>query len=100
MKFGLPEEHYRVLEEKLIKPIKSQHVKIYIFGSRAKGAPHKYSDVDILVDDSAGSVNVREISRILDWFENSNFPYKIDLVYESQLADSYRQDVEASRREL
>jgi len=57
---------------------KDVNVQIYLFGSRARGDNSPFSDIDIgfLTDEEITEklVLLREI------LENSNFPYKVDLV--------------------
>jgi len=57
---------------------KNEKVKIYLFGSRARGDNTPFSDVDI------GFLASRDITDKLtilkEILEESNFPYKVDLV--------------------
>lgn len=67
-----------------VKKIVKQHVddKVWqpiIFGSRACGRARKYSDIDI------GFLGPRPVSqqviyRVIDDFEESDLPYKVDVV--------------------
>lgn len=45
-------------------------------------------------------IDSKFISTLLIFFEESQFPYKIDLVNNKNLAKSYRQNVEASMVEI
>ncbi len=53
-------------------------VKIYLFGSRARGENSKFSDIDI------GFLSDKNLSKDLgilrELIEESNIPYKVDLV--------------------
>lgn len=103
MKYGLTKEHWNFLEKNLLDQIRQFKSKMYLFGSRAKGTQHPFSDIDILVDDTVSSltaINKTEIFARLEEIENSNFPYKIDLVYVSDLAKSYIEDVQKTKIEL
>lgn len=101
MKYGLTAWQWNQLNDGLLKHLKKQNLKVYLFGSRAKGKFHPYSDIDLLVDDLQNQPTDRsQISLAMDAMENSNFPFKIELVYRSHLADSYREDVEASMVEI
>ncbi len=97
MKFGISDSHWHDLEQMLLAKIRSQKLKVYIFGSRAKGKYHPFSDIDLLVDDANQVMNLSVINDALEEIENSNFPYKIDLVYSTELASSYREDVEKTK---
>lgn len=99
MKFGLEDRHWIFLNESLIQPLKDHGSKIWIFGSRAQGTHRSFSDVDILysIDHELPAYFV---GGALERIENSNFPFKVDLVLERDLADSYRAGVFATRIEI
>ena len=73
------------LENKYIEFIKSviysvlPNIEIYIFGSRVQGVAKKYSDVDIALK-SSEKIEFSDILRIKSLFEDSTFPYKVDIV--------------------
>ncbi len=52
--------------------------EIYLFGSRAKGSATYYSDVDIAI--KSKDLNREKLALILFNIEESNFPYKVDLI--------------------
>ena len=101
VRFGLNSSDLDFLMQNLVQPLKDQKAKVFIFGSRAIGKHHQFSDVDLLfVEDPNNSIDSSLISKIIILFEESRFPYKIDLVNDRDLAKSYRQNVEASKVEL
>ncbi|WP_198014825.1 nucleotidyltransferase domain-containing protein [Hippea sp. KM1] len=56
----------------------SEKVEIYLFGSRARGNNTSFSDVDIGL---LASKDISDKMTVLrDVLEESNFPYKVDLV--------------------
>lgn len=98
MKFGLNEAEYLFIYDILIQPLKRLGAGVYVFGSRARGDHEKYSDIDILVCSSENlSPQIGEYSDII---ENSNFPYKVDVVEARNLAESYRPSVYEDRVEV
>ena len=65
---------------------------------RAPGGENKkYSDLDILVN--VGSQRTL-VSELIEQIELSNFPYKIDVVFDEDLAESYRTNVESDMKEV
>lgn len=52
-------------------------VEIFIYGSRVQGKARKYSDVDIALK---GLVSFEELLKVKASFEDSDFPYKVDIV--------------------
>ncbi|NUM89379.1 MAG: nucleotidyltransferase domain-containing protein [Bdellovibrionales bacterium] len=85
--------------ENLISPLKKRGARVFIFGSRAMGRHKKFSDVDLLYREST-VIPLHEISRLLSGMEDSSFAYKIDLVRDQELAQSYRENVERAMVEL
>ena len=66
------------LREFIREFFKGKPVKVYLFGSRARGSNRPYSDVDIAVD---SEVDIRRDLLILrELLEESSFPYKVDLI--------------------
>ncbi len=101
MKFGLTDSEYSFLDQHLIQPLKARKAKIFVFGSRVHTKHHRFSDIDLLIiENEHHPIDSTFISSLLIFFEESQFPYKIDLVNNKNLAKSYRQNVEASMVEI
>lgn len=82
----------------MIVPIQKSKVKLWIFGSRARGNHHKFSDIDILYDLSeAENISPAFISKIYAELEDSDIPYKINLVNNKELAKSYKENIMRER---
>lgn len=83
------------LESKYIDFIKETvlteipNVEIYIFGSRVQGNALEYSDVDIALKDEA-KIPIETILKLKVKFENSTFPYKVDIVDLMNLKERFR----------
>lgn len=73
------------LEQKYVDFVKSTiqnflpNVEIFIFGSRTQDKALKYSDVDIAIK-GFKAVPITDILKLKAAFQDSSFPYKIDLV--------------------
>ncbi|WP_029520312.1 nucleotidyltransferase domain-containing protein [Persephonella sp. IF05-L8] len=66
------------LRQFLEKFFKEEDVKIYLFGSRAEGKNTPYSDIDLAFEsDKDISKKLSQLRYIL---EESNLPYKVDIV--------------------
>ncbi len=64
--------------KKIIWDILSKYpYAFYVFGSRAKGSPKKLSDLDLCFMDPIPSLTLNKIE---EDFEESNLPYKVDIV--------------------
>lgn len=95
MSIRLTDDERSFLEDTVAKPLARAGYRVWCFGSRARGEGARYADVDLLVEGPdkpralIGEINERLIQ--------SNFPYKVDLVLEQDLAESYRDSVMAER---
>lgn len=99
-KFGLSAQELQFLKKHLILPFKREGFKVYIFGSRALGKNHPYSDVDILLSGKVTEDSNRLLVLTREFFEESRFPYKVDIVLEQNLAESYRASIFDGRIEF
>ncbi len=98
MKFGLDEQEYEVLFKTLIQPLIDQGARVWVFGSRARGDYRPFSDVDILYELSSDQPLPKGfLFELKDSMDNSNFPYKVDLVERKEVAKSYRDQVEQDK---
>ena len=100
MKFGLSQEQYQLLEDLVIGPLKKKGAKVWIFGSRARGDHHKYSDIDLLYEPQQEGLEPELISSLNENAENSDLSYKVDLVSTEDLAKSYWPGVQQERVEV
>jgi len=57
---------------------KGQEVEVYLFGSRARGDNTPFSDVDIAVH-SESDIG-EKLTLLRELLEESNFPFKVDIV--------------------
>jgi predicted nucleotidyltransferase len=77
-------EHLRI-----VRAILSAHLppktKIHVFGSRAKGTPRPYSDLDLLID--AG--------RLAEDFTESDLPWKVDIIDRHRTGEEFLRIIEA-----
>lgn len=80
---------------------KAKGAKVWAFGSRATGRHRPFSDVDLLFEGPTGRpIDDGFLYDIKTNLEESDFPFKLDLVNRSQLAESYRAQVESEMVEL
>ncbi len=69
-------------------PLELLGARIWCYGSRARGDYHPFSDLDIMIE-AENNISPEKIGNIREVLENSNFPYKVDLVMLSEFANSY-----------
>lgn len=99
MKFGISDQHLQVLDGLVIRPLKIQGCRVFLFGSRVTGQHHPYSDVDLLYRTSS-PLPAGFLSNLKESLEDSRFPYSVDLVDERDLAVSYRDNITSNMIEL
>lgn len=101
MNFGLSDSDFQILKSLVIEPLKKRAVRVFVFGSRATGKNHKFSDLDLLLVPSAGSsLSPNELSQIKESIEESRFTIKVDFVLLQDLAKTYCEQVLLERKEL
>ena len=93
------------LDVKYIKFIKDiihrilPEAHIFIYGSRVQGVAREYSDVDIALK-CAEKVKFTDLLKIKSIFQNSTFPYKVDLVDLNDLKPEFLKIIEKDLFEL
>ncbi len=82
--------------EKLRKLIniytKGYSVRVFLFGSRAKGKEHKLSDVDIAIL-PLKTLPASFVANLKEKIEESTIPYSVDLVDLSQVDAPFREKI-------
>ncbi len=62
------------------------NAEIFIYGSRTQGKAREYSDVDIALK---GNIPFDSLLNVKTLFENSVFPYKVDIVDLNSLDEGF-----------
>ena len=88
MMFGLEERHIDLIKKMLKKHISDPNAKFYIFGSRAKGKNREFSDIDIAIE--SPDFTLEKKLRLLSDFENSTFPYEVDIVDLNTVKENFK----------
>jgi len=70
---------------------KDKGVKIVLFGSRARGDYTRVSDIDVGILLEENKANRKKFILLKERVENSNIPYKVDLVDLSQTSEEFRE---------
>ncbi len=77
------------IKDLVLSELKDDQMKIFVFGSRAKGNYRPGSDVDIGFIPQ-GRLNAGKISFLKEKIEDSNIPYKVDIVNFNEVSDEFR----------
>ena len=87
------ENKYLLELKKTVKEsLRGEKVRIFLFGSRARQDNYVFSDVDIGILPE-GKMDKRKISLLREKLENSNIPYKVDLIDLGEISDSLREEI-------
>lgn len=84
---------------RLVLDILQQHVpmaEVWAFGSRAKWLARDTSDLDLCIRD-ATSLSFEQMGLLREAFEESNLPYKVDVVDWATISASFRKVVERDK---
>jgi type I restriction enzyme S subunit len=72
---------------------------VWVFGSRATGRARRYSDLDLLID-AGRPLGLEEAALLREAFEESDLPYRVDLVDWHAIGDRFRRLIAAERLPL
>ncbi|MEI7577214.1 MAG: nucleotidyltransferase domain-containing protein [Armatimonadota bacterium] len=87
--YGLTEEEKAELWRLISSTISTEGREFFVFGSRAQNHAARFSDVDLGVD--GRSLSSLERTNLEEAFEQSNFPYIVDLVEVEDMGDRFRE---------
>ncbi len=87
----------RPVDLKIVQTILSrnlpQNARVYVFGSRALGTTKRASDLDLAID-LGRALDRKENTQLVLAFEDSDLPYKVDVVDLHTVEDSFKQIIE------
>lgn len=83
-------DYLKNVKDLVLSELKNEEMKIFVFGSRARGDFRSGSDVDIGFIPQ-GSFDVKKISFLKEKLEDSSqIPYKVDIVNFNEVSDEFR----------
>ena len=89
----------REIIQNVFRQFPGHSAEVFLFGSRANGTAKKYSDVDLLIK-AKTEFSSFEKSQIRSLFEESNSALFYDIVFDEDLFEPYRKEVELQKRPL
>ncbi|MCL5436349.1 MAG: nucleotidyltransferase domain-containing protein [Candidatus Dependentiae bacterium] len=76
----------------IVRAILSKYpYRFYAFGSRAKGTQRRFSDLDLCYKDA---IPERVLAELDAAFEESDLPFKVDLINFSKISDDFKRLIE------
>lgn len=85
-----------------ILAILEKHVpkgKVFAFGSRFTRTNRAYSDLDLAVD-TGRPMSIDERGRLCEAFEESNLPYRVDVIDYRSISPEFKKIVDGSCEEI
>ena len=87
-------------ELSVVKAILRAHlpnsVTVHVFGSRAVGQPKAWSDLDLL-HEAAAPVPLSTIATLTEAFEESELPWKVDIVDRRTISEGFGRLIDQSK---
>jgi predicted nucleotidyltransferase len=84
----------------LVSGILAEHlplsVQVWVFGSRATGRARRYSDLDLAID-AGRPLTLDETALLREAFEDSDLPYRVDIVDWQTIGERFRRLIAAER---
>ncbi len=88
------ESRHLEIVQKILRPY---HQEFYVFGSRSKGNQRPLSDLDITSKKPLSKLQVSEINELL---EESNLPFKVDLILWDEIEESFKKTIQADLKKI
>ena len=88
-------EHRRIVLDLLAEYLPKAG-KVWVFGSRATGRARRYSDLDLAID-AGRRLTLDECAILAEAFEESDLPYRVDIVDWHAIDDRFRSLIKAER---
>ena len=85
----LEDRYLEIIKDILNKYSELDKHSVFIFGSRALGSAQKFSDVDVGIKGDR-PIEYSVISRLVDDFEESDLPFRVDVVDFSKTDERFR----------
>ena len=84
-----------LIAQEIIKSL-PEDIKVFVFGSRAKGTNKRASDLDLAID-AGRKLTKKELSNLENAFDESDIPYKVDIVDMQNISDSFKKIIEETK---
>lgn len=87
---------HKKMVESILKKYLHTHGFVWVFGSRAKNRAKKFSDLDLAID-MGEPIPKTLLTNILFELEESDLPYKVDVIDWNHISDNFKKHIENDR---
>lgn len=84
-------KYIQKLKDTVMEFLKDDNVKIFLFGSRARGGEQPCSDIDIGIIPKDG-FNQKKFVFLKDKVESLNIPFKVEIVNFSEVSRDFKKE--------
>ena len=100
--YGLEKKHLDILYNCISKTFDADIPDVYLFGSRATGKHKKHSDIDLgLISKSKTNSDFeKKLDQLKSELEESDLPYKVDIVDLYNVEPTYEKSINRDKRLL
>ena len=98
-KIALRSQDLSILRD-IFKKYFTSSVDIWAFGSRVKQSARQYSDLDLLIDYQHQPLPHRLLTQILSDLEESDLPFRVDIVDWNAINNSFRTQISQDKQLL
>lgn len=81
------------IKEIVLKCLHEEPVRVFLFGSWARGTAQHGSDVDIAVEYREGASGWQKIGELRELLEESTVPYRVDVIDMQKAAEGLVQEI-------
>lgn len=85
--------------QEILRTVLPKEARVWVFGSRATWMAKRGSDLDLAID-VGRALTLQERINLADAFDESNLPYKVDIIDMQTVSESFKKIVEQSKAEL
>ena len=95
MALDIAEVHIGIVRD-ILRAHLPKSARVWVFGSRATGTARRWSDLDLAID-AGRPLTLDETAALREAFEESDLPYRVDLVDWHAIDARFRRIIEAGR---
>ena len=87
------EPRWMSIVDDILSRLAPRPCRVWAFGSRVKGRARRFSDLDLALD-AGRPLTLRETAVLADAFDESDLPWRVDIVDLVTCSDTFRQEIE------
>lgn len=90
------QSQHLLIVRSILKHYLPSDAQIWVYGSRAKKNARQFSDLDLAIEASK-PLSIHTLADLASAFEESDLPYKVDIIDWQTISDSFKNGVISQR---